>query len=197
MKGMGTHPKVFGIGFHKTATTSLGAALRRLGYRHCPPIAVGDPTFEGARSRALGQLGRYDAFEDNPWPLLFEELDRRCPGSRFVLTLRPLEEWIASVTRHFGTRDTRLREWIYGVGHPVGNEAVYLERHRRHVEEVRRYFQSRPDDLLVLRITEGEGWPQLCRFLGHPIPIDAFPRENSARRRSVTAAIRALRRIVR
>ncbi len=26
-------PKVFGIGFHKTGTTSLGRALRALGYR--------------------------------------------------------------------------------------------------------------------------------------------------------------------
>ena len=30
---MGTRRKVFGIGFHKTATSSLGKALEELGYK--------------------------------------------------------------------------------------------------------------------------------------------------------------------
>ena len=86
------------------------------GLIRCPKIA------RDVEVLAFEQLDRYDAFQDNPWPLLYRELDERCPGSRFVLTLRPTQDWLDSVVHHFGAKDTPMREWIYGVGHPLGNE---------------------------------------------------------------------------
>lgn len=35
-----------------------------------------------------------------------------------------------------------------------------------------------PDDLLVLRITEGEGWRELCPFLDQEVPEAPFPHVN-------------------
>ena len=72
-----------------------------------------------------------------------------------------------------------MRAWIYGIGHPEGNEQAYLDRYRRHNDEVREYFRSRPDDLLVMDITQGDGWAQLSSFLGTQSPSSEFPNINS------------------
>jgi hypothetical protein len=175
--------KIFCVGFHRTGTSSLRAALERLGYRVCGSVATDEPDVaERIHRIAFDLLDRYDAFEDNPWPILFRELDERRPGSRFILTLRPADSWVRSVSRFFGTKSTPMREWIYGAGSPVGNEARYRERFERHNEDVLNHFRDRPDDLLVLRITEGEGWPELCDFLGHPIVREPFPHMVPSRR---------------
>lgn len=44
-----------------------------------------------------------------------------------------------------------------------------------HVRNVRSYFQDRKDDLLELRICDGEGWEQLAPFLGMDVPSATFP----------------------
>ena len=92
-----------------------------------------------------------------------------------MLTIRPTDEWIKSVIAHFGTNSTPMREWIYGVGYPKGNEGIFMERYKRHNREVLDHFRGRPNDLLVLRVTEGEGWDELCTFLGEKIPTAPFP----------------------
>ena len=38
-----------------------------------------------------------------------------------------------------------------------------------------------PDRLLVLDIAAGDGWPELCPFLGVPVPAAPFPHSNAAR----------------
>lgn len=168
--------KVFGIGFHRTGTSSLAAALSFLGYNVTGPNGVTDPNVSAnVYKMAFLIAEEYDAFQDNPWPVLFKEMDERYPGSKFILTLRPTAQWIRSVVRHFGPTSTPMREWIYGVGCPVGNEEIYVSRYERHNREVLDYFRHRPDDLLVLRITEGEGWQRLCPFLGKDIPGVDFP----------------------
>ena len=45
-----------------------------------------------------------------------------------------------------------------------------------HERRVRAYFADRPDDLLVIDISAGEGWEALCPFLGVPVPDKPFPR---------------------
>jgi len=178
--------KVFGIGFHKTATTSLAAALTQLGYRVTGPNWRKNPRIaQEVHALAYDCVPKFDAFQDNPWPLLYRELDPKFPGSKFILTLRPADRWIRSVVDHFGGSTTPMREWIYGsgCGDPAGREKLYVERYERHNREVLQYFAERPDDFLVLKITEGEGWEKLCPFLGVPMMPGAFPKTNSARDR--------------
>jgi hypothetical protein len=173
--------KVFGIGFHKTATTSLAHALSYLGYRVTGPNWVDNPNIAGeAYELAFDLANRFDAFQDNPWPILYKELDRKFPGSKFILTLRSTDDWITSMVNHFNEEETPMREWIYGVGYPKGNEDVYVARYERHNRDVREYFQDRGNDLLVLNITAGEGWEKLCPFLGKPVPPVRFPCANAA-----------------
>ena len=173
--------KVFGIGFHKTGTKSLAAALQRLGYRVTGSNAVHDPDIASRVLDLAFELAeQFDAFQDNPWPLLYREMDARYPGSHFILTTRPTDKWIRSVLHYFAGRSTPMREWIYGAGRgcPLTNEDIYIERYERHNREVRAYFHERPGDLLELAITEGEGWEKLCPFLGKPVPGVPFPHAN-------------------
>ena len=51
---------------------------------------------------------------------------------------------------HFGDEETPMREWIYGVGRPKGNEDIYIARYERHNREVMEYFKHRSEQLLVL-----------------------------------------------
>ena len=173
--------KIFCIGFHKTGTTSLGAALRQLGYRVKGATGVRDPEIGLNAGKLISTVvPEYDAFQDNPWPILFRELDRQYPGSRFILTMREPARWIRSQLGHFGSEETPMRRWIYGVGSPAGNEDVYLARYEAHNREVLSYFADRPADLLVMDLEKGDGWRELCGFLGHQVPTVPFPHESSA-----------------
>jgi hypothetical protein len=181
-------PKVFCIGFHKTGTTSLGRALATLGYRVAGPFGTGDPDIRAtALRRAMAIAREHDAVQDNPWPLLYRALDRAFPGSRFVLTLREPERWLASALRFFGEESTPMREWIYGAGSPVGSEDAYRRRFECHNREVREYFRGR-DDLLTIDLEAGDGWERLCGFLGLGPPDLPFPHLERGDRAGATDA---------
>jgi len=188
--GRPDRPKVFCIGFHKTGTTSLKMALTELGYRVAGPFGRSDRDIaETVEAKARQIIPRYDAFQDNPWPIIYRFLDREYPGSKFILTVRPTAKWITSVVDHFSGSRPAMREWIYGPGKgdPEGNEAVYVERYERHNREVLDYFRDRPDDLIVFDIA-GDGWEKLCTFLGHPVPDRPFPWKNSKQTRDKRVA---------
>ena len=169
-------PKVFGIGFHKTGTSTLGQALQHLGYKVAgPQTSHAKFLLDGDPQPLFDMVKDYDAFQDNPWPILYKELDELQPGSKFILTYRTEEKWIKSVVNHFGKIHTDMRLWIYGIGHPLGNEAVYLERYQRHYKEVVEYFKDRPDDLLEICWENGDSWKELCEFLGEDVPNIPLP----------------------
>lgn len=174
--------KVFGIGFHKTGTTSLDVALTTMGYKVCGHrLELAEDLFRNDLTRAFEITEQYDAFQDNPWPLLYRELDDRYPSSKFILTIRDNEKWIKSVTNHFRTTHTEMRRWIYGVGHPEGNEELYLAKYQKHNNDVVEYFKHRPDDLLIVSWENGDGWEKLCHFFGRPVPSVPFPHANKGR----------------
>ncbi len=175
--------KVFVIGFQRTGTTSVGAALEVLGYHLGGAFGAEGPRgvplqlpitqaklAEAARSAAL----RADAFADNPWPLVFREMDAAFPGSKFILTRRDPAGWIDSMMRNFGEASDPMRSFIYGYGAPAGRETEYLCRHQRHIDDVLGYFAARPDDLLVVNL-DGWTWDDLCGFLDKPLPHVPLP----------------------
>ena len=170
--------KVFGIGFHKTGTKSLKRALTVLGYRVTGPNGVLRPDIGQSVTDLVDTLvPQFDAFQDNPWPLVYEHLDRTYPGSRFILTVREPQSWIRSQVRFFGAKESPMRKWIYGVASPQGNEEIYLRRYEQHNRDVLKYFEGR-DDLLVMDFARGDGWNSMCEFLGHGIPGVPFPHVN-------------------
>lgn len=102
----GFQGKIFGIGFHKTGTSSLAEALRILGYRniHGNPRGGGHGGDEGralleqieAGDLDLPTLEKYQAFTDNPYFSIWRPLAQRYPRARFILTVRDEDVWIES-----------------------------------------------------------------------------------------------------
>lgn len=177
-------PKVFGIGLIKTGTTSLGAALEALGYDNSHQHRAN--LLRETQRRNLRAICRHvdchDSFEDWPWPLLYREIARRYPNSRFILTRRADEEcWLQSVKSHAERLGPSLgREMFFGFAMPQGHESAYLEQYRRHLDDVHEYFAAEPDRLLEVCWDDGDGWAELGRFLGHSTPGVPFPRLNTA-----------------
>lgn len=172
--------KVFGIGLAKTGTTSLFAALDQLGYRAATYRHMRTLGLEDWLRGDFGTdyLAEYDAATDLPLAAFYPELDRRYPGSKFILTVRRIDSWLASAEPHFARepasrfgRDVRLA--VNGI---TGfNRERFRRVYEAHVREAEAYFRKRADDLLVLDLIGGEGWERLCPFLGRPIPSTPFP----------------------
>lgn len=180
--------KVFCIGFQKSGTTSLEAALKILGYRVCGVIGR-DLSMAELRAKgldlAITTAAKYDAVQDMPWPIFFRELDAAYPGSKFILTVRDPERWYRSIADHFMPPGTEMEGWTYGADArtPHGNKERYIEVYARHNQSVRDHFKDRPGDLLEMNLTKGDGWEMLCPFLGRSIPSWTFPRKNTAAQR--------------
>jgi Sulfotransferase domain len=197
--------KVFGIGLNKTGTTTLGQCFERLGLTHtgCSRELLEDFRVRGDLRATFEVADRFDSFEDWPWPLLYRELDQRYPGSKFVLTLRrDPETWLKSL-KEMSLRTRPLhhcRKLAYGYHYPHGREQEHLQFYERHRREVLDYFRDRPQDLLVLCWEDGAGWPELCAFLGRPVPAVPLPHANRGesavapwRRRAANAILRRFR----
>lgn len=177
--------KIFGIGWAKTGTTTLGHCLEILGHRHQGQrLDLVDDLTTGDLSRILAAAAEAEAFEDWPWILLYRELDAAFPGSRFILTVRDPQRWLKSYHNMLEqpgivTEDlTRIRRLLYGLPFPDVTAEQLVDRYQRHNDDVADYFRSRPEALLVVDWERGDGWPQLCDFLGRPIPDVPFPHEN-------------------
>ena len=192
--------RIFGIGMHKTATTSLHTALGILGFdsAHWKSAhwakAIWEEMQAGGRSRTLE---RSYALSDLPIPILFKELDKAYPGLKFILTFRNEEEWLESVRKHWSHEHNRFRggwsndpfthrvhKLVYG---QKGFDAdLFLKRYIQHNTDVMNYFTlpHRSEDLLVLCAEQAElssrpylPWQDLCSFLkvSLPSPLPPYP----------------------
>lgn len=175
--------KIFSVGFHKTGTKSLATALEQLGYSVHGPGLVMDTqacaSLEGLRVAAWPLIEQYDAFQDNPWAVLWRELAADFPQARFILTLRDEDQWYASALRYFGEQETPMRALIYGAdaASPVGNEHRYRERFRQHNHAVQTHFAEN-ENFLALDVSNPQAYDQLCEFLERPITGQPFPHRN-------------------
>jgi len=174
--------KVFGTGLNKTGTKTLGECFRTFGFHNQSyDLGLLKAWARGDLEEIFRVSDRFDSFEDWPWPLLYREFDRRYPDAKFILTLRKdPETWFDSLCRHAElTGPTEAREIVYGHRMPHGHREHHIGIYLKHQEEVTRYFSDRPGKLLVISWDRGEGWLQLCPFLGiSGIPQRPFPHEN-------------------
>lgn len=170
--------KVFGIGLSRTGTSSLAKALQMLGYRaiHYPKL---NHIFELAN--------KYDAMTDTTVCVSFEELDRRFPNSKFILTTRNLKSWLKSSEWFFSLdkvlkspryrrtgkllseQQIYLRETLYGA--KFFNREKYKQGFLDYHKKVYDYF----DDILTINIGKGDGFKQICKYLGKPMVYKHFP----------------------
>lgn len=174
--------KVLGVGWAKTGTTSLGVCLKRLGRRHTSMrLDLVDDWASGDHAEILSIARRFDSFEDWPWLLLYKEFDQAFPGTKFILTTRDSASWLKSYLNqihqpgHFTPEMNRLRELLYGMSFAPPDPAKLMARYEDHNAAVRDYFRNRPGDLLEVNWANGDGWKEVCEFLGERAPSGPFP----------------------
>jgi hypothetical protein len=172
--------KVFGIGLHKTGTSSLAAALTMLGF---PCAHWHNPGWARQVWGNPKALEPWRAACDIPVALMYRELDQYYPGSKFILTLREKYSWLESVERHFSHGNkywgswkkdritNRLHTSIYG-RHDFDLRDMWAG-YERHTEAVLNYFKGRSD----LYVMERPSW-QFASFLGCEIPDVPYPHVN-------------------
>lgn len=182
--------RIFGIGLHKTATSSLHKAFQTFGF---------DSLHWGTNKKAwriwneMNNIGRSTVIERNyslcdlPIPMLYLKLDLAYPNSKYILTIRDESSWLKSVEGLFDPKRNPWYDWDkQPYSHQI-HEALYgrkdfdadtfLATYRRHNSQVMEYFKDRPDDLLVMNMDNGAGWEGLCAFLNQPVPSVPYPKE--------------------
>jgi len=180
--------RIFGVGMQKTGTTSLHEAFKIFGFDSAhwtgPWWAkqVYEDVIVTGHSLLIDQVY---AMSDFPFTILFRELDKNYPGSKFILTVRDEKKWIQSMKNHWEINSKRF-DWDHDCFTHRLHNIVYgrksfdadtmINRYRQHNHEVIEYFRDRHrlDDLLVLDI-DNATWGPICQFLGVNIPTVPFP----------------------
>ena len=177
--------KVFGIGWAKTGTTTLGRCLEILGFNHqSQNLDLVMDLERGDLSRILELAKEKQSFEDWPWIILYKQLDEYFPHSRFILTQRDANRWIRSYNSMLrgqgAASDTlnRVRRILYGLPFPNVSDSDLIQRYEKHNADVLAFFRQRPEDLLVVNWEQGHGWKELCSFLNLAVPAEPFPHAN-------------------
>lgn len=178
--------KVVGIGLPKTGTTSLGYCLRRFGFKHHTYDM--DLALKVKRNQiddVLAVAETFESFEDWPWFSIYRELDKRFPGSKFILTLRKdTATYVRSLQGHHEREGIRNKDFIkphwwdevFGVEPADWDYEHSARRYQNHNRDVLEYFGERINkDLLVVCWENGDGWAVLSRFLDKHIPDEPFP----------------------
>jgi len=185
-----THTKIFGIGLNKTGTTSLKQAFVELGFRH---FDRKPKLFKHWKMREFAEIfdwiEDYESFEDWPWPLMVPELLERYPDAKFILTRRiSAQKWVESLKRQSERTnpDNNPRRAIYGHAYPHGVEAEHIAFYEAHLTQTRALFDHAPARFAEFCWEDGQGWAELCAFLGCAAPNKPFPHANKSSK-TVTA----------
>jgi hypothetical protein len=188
-------PRVVCVGFNKTGTTTLGRCFEILGIT---PIAEPRSPYMDyiSLSKEIFELNDYDsvlskaqyfrAFQDRPWNIgiMYQKLDARYPGSKFILTEREPESWWESVNKwllksHKGDTD-RLQRYLHHLKIDRLDKDLFIQKYQAHNAAIKHYFVAR-DNLLIMNLAAGDGWGKLCSFLELPVPDKPFPHANKQR----------------
>lgn len=171
--------KIFGLGLSRTGTTTLNAILKQYGYN-----MIHYPTNE-----ELYSLNN-DGCTDIPATVVYKDLDKKFPNSKFIYTTRDKDEWLKSMGPYLERKKTwnqsstqvNLRIETYGA--PFFEYDKYSAAYDYWLKDITEYFKNRPNDLLILNIVNGIDKPQkLFDFLGiNKKAPDEFPHENKLKK---------------
>lgn len=201
-------PKIFCIGRNKTGTTSIHKIFLELGIpvgaqREAEQLA---PDWGGGRYDRIEQYVRYGgiAFQDVPFSLpgTFREMDKRFPGSKFILTVRDSADvWYSSVVRFqsklFGNGRVPTKQdlqnatyvhkgWVWKMNRLIHstpdddlyNQEVLKRSYLDHNAAVIDYFRDRPEQLLVVNLKSVDAAKTISTFLNTGKSINEIPWEN-------------------
>lgn len=200
--------KYFCIGRNKTGTTSLKKAFEQLGFivgnQRRAEVLYDRYYFEENFAPVIEYCRTAEVFQDVPFscPQTYKHLDRAYPDSKFILTVRnDAEQWYNSITRFhakkFGKNgrvpsedDLRKASYVrkgfmyntlrlHGTpGNDPYNHEIMTAHYEKHNRDVIEYFKDRPDDLLVLNLSDTDAYQKFLEFLGVESDSTEFPWEN-------------------
>lgn len=185
--------KIFGIGFSKTGTTTLGRCFDILGFYpnaysltspHLSLKPLCQEIFEhGNYGPALNAAMKFRTFQDRPWNVwnMYKILDAAFPESKFILTYRDPENWWKSVERWLNVKHkndgARLERYLKQLKVDKLDKDKFISSYLQYNNDVKLYFGDRTN-FLVVNHEEGDGWRKLCNFLDLPVPNTPFPHAN-------------------
>ena len=143
-------------------------------------------------------------FQDFPFsmPNTFKHLDKAYPNSKFILSIRDNpEQWYNSLIKFhsklFGNGKVPTKEDLMNVkyvfkgwmwkfnrlfdGLPENdpyNKEILMNHYQKYNEEVIKYFKDRPNDLLIINLSDKNAYKKFCSFLDISSPFNDFPWEN-------------------
>jgi hypothetical protein len=219
--------EVIGTGFGRTGTMSLKVALEELGFGPCyhmielfthpEHVELWEAAARGKSVDWAQLFSGYRATTDWPACSFYQELMKRYPDAKVILTVRDPDRWyestyntiygmrktvsspvfrLAGLFRPGVGRATRMNNrliWEETFGGSLEDRQHAIEIFERHNEEVKRRVSV--EKLLVYEVKEG--WEPLCDFLGVEAPDKPFPHLNDTDtfrkmvRRRLTFAIAA------
>lgn len=200
--------KVFCIGANKTGTTSLAKAFDVLGFevgdQHKAESLSINCLYQNYKP-LIDYCKTAEVFQDVPFSFLevYKVLDKNFPKSKFILSIRDSsEQWYQSIIKFhskiFGNEIMNsweeikklnyvTPEWVYNIrqgvygltdlDHPY-EKTKLIEYYEKRNNEIVDYFKNRPDDLLVINLSEKGSYQKLIDFLGITSPFNDFPWEN-------------------
>lgn len=154
--------KVFCIGCHKTATTSLNSVFEKLS------LASIHSTEWSKLPIPNGCLEEYDCFTDGGGHFWLgdsefagnhevRKLDETYPNSKFILNIRDLDTWLVSKMLHAGwNRKTALEKPLRSYSHDdwehksLDAVKLWIINRNKYHKAVLDYFADRGPDLLIL-----------------------------------------------
>ncbi len=188
--------KVVGAGLGRTGTTSLKAALEKLGFgpcHHMSEVLAGPHMIPLWLDAADGRpewdriFAGYQATLDYPGCMLWREVADHYPDARIILTVRDPDRWFESVNETIfsdawvaATRGSPagafFERLVYAdFGDRITDRAFMTDYFRRWNDRVTATVPA--DRLLTYEVAEG--WEPLCAFLGVAVPDVPFPRINT------------------
>lgn len=107
----------------------------------------------------------------------FKLVDRQYPGSFFVYTSRPVDDWVASRKRHVILNHYKKSIGEYDGDNLILEEQAWREYFLRHRRRVLKYFTGRPEFIELDTATQSK-WEPLCDLLQRPVPDAPYPHTN-------------------
>jgi hypothetical protein len=182
---MNKKQKVFGIGLHRTGTTSLRAALIDLNYDVVRPwrwtgrYSLNLKT-DNVLADAMHLAENHDGCVYMPFTTFYKELYEKYPDAKFILTERDKNKWVNSMCNFFSTNNWPEVRFVFGMNADPNFKDKLKDHMNSHNQSVKDFFKDKPNSLLVMNIGKGDRWHKLCNFLEEPVPKKPFPRVNAS-----------------
>jgi hypothetical protein len=164
-KGLRRVPKIFAIGFNKSATSSMHSLFESLSIPSFHQGSRSEGTWRPADDLRLMQS--YDFFSDGaPFFGELEKLDALFPKSKYILQVRDLEGWVYSRIAH-RERAIVNRPWKKLEPHTISEVGQWLIKRNNYHAYAIDYFSTRPDDFLIINFIRDAGaTKKICNFVG-------------------------------